>query len=416
MPVQLIDKILGIDKLKSELKAYQTTTTIQLYNQIFPSWTSYKAVAAYHVIDMINSVVSKLAKTAAALPIYGYTADGEDLPETDKLAVFLRSLTYVKKIELYTWLYLNDEVFCYKEKTLGVNGTVEKMHFLNPTWVSIVITDTFPQEIAKYYYRDNNTGFERIIELDEMIFIKGFNPTLDPYLKWRGLSKVDVLKQRITRVESNMKNSVAQMQNGGVPGVLSFKDLPHTAASKTVIDATRDNFGRFISNDTNKGAPFISPGNLEYFPIGSNLVDLNSIELEKIDNKAICNVWGISDILFNSDTSSTESNVKEMVKQMYTNAVMPYTRMVDDAFNTELVVDFGGGAGRYLHTDFSDVHELQSTLKEKVDALAAAPVMIPNDVLEAMGYDRVDNGIMDEPLIKTGYEPVDNFQPLPPIE
>jgi len=413
--VQLIDKLLGIDKLKNEIKAYQATTTIQLYNQIFPSWQSYKAVAAYHVMDMVNAVVNKLAKTAASLPIYGYNQQGEDLPETDKLVIFLESLTYVQKIQLYTWLYLADECFVYKEKTLGVNGTVQKIHFLNPSYVTIIVTDTFPQEIEKYRYCDTNSGVDLILEKDEVVFIHGFNPTLDYYQKWRGLSKIDVLKQRLTRMESNMKNSVGQMQNGGVPGVMFAKDIPHNATGKAALDGAKDNFGRFIKNSENKGAPFMQAGEWGYFQIGSSLVDMDSIELEKIDNKAVCNVWGISDILFNSDTASTESNVKEMIRQMYTNAVMPYTTMVDDAFNNELVTDFGVGYRR-LRTDYSDVPELQTSMKEKIDALNAAMTGIPNDHLEALGYDRVDDPAMDMPFIKSGWLPLDQFEPLPPIE
>lgn len=415
MPVQIIDKLLGIDKIKKELKAYQAQSTISLYNQVFPTWQSYKAIYVYHIRDIIYSVVNKLAKTAAAIPQYAYNAEGEDLPATDKLSIFLKSLTYIKRIELYTWLYLVDEAFCYKEKSLGVNGFVEKMVFLNPAWCSVVVNDTFPQEIVFYVYQDPNTGFTKRLELDEVIFIHGFNPSNDPNLKWRGLPKPDVLCQRLNRMQGNMNNSVAQMQNGGVPGVLFVKDLPHTAQSKSIIDGIKTNWAKYSTNPANKGAPFVQPGEMGWLPMGLSMVDMDSIELEKVDDKAVCNVWGISNVLLNSDSSSTESNVLQMIRQMYSNAVMPYTKMVDDAFNTELVTDFGGGY-KTVKSDYSDVQELQSTLKESVDALAAAPVMIPNDVLEALGYDRDVNPLMDMPLVKTGYEPIDNFEALPPIE
>ena len=392
----------------------QSQTTMQLYNQIYPSWLSYKAIAAFHINDMVYAVVSKLAKTAAALPMYAYNQNGEDLPETDKLTKFLTTLTYLQKLELYTWLYLQDECCIFKEKTLGVNGQVDKFHFLNPAYVILVISDTFPQEVVSYIYRNPSFGEDITIAEDEMMFIHGFNPTLDPYLKWRGLSKCDVLCQRLTRMESNMRNSVAQMQNGGVPGVMYQKDLAPQLA-KTTLDSRKENFSRFIQNPENKGAPFFAAGEMGYFQIGSNLVDLDSLEVEKADIKAVCNVWGLSDVVMNSDAGSTYNNVKEMVGQMYTNAVKPYTTLVDDVFNNELVTDFGVG-NRFVKTDYSDVPELQTSLKEKIDALAAAPVMIPNDVLEAMGFDRSEDAAMDMPFIKSGYTPIDQLEPLPPIE
>jgi HK97 family phage portal protein len=237
---------------------------------------------------------------------------------------------------------------------------------------------------------------------------------LDMYQKWRGLPKTEVLRQRLTRMESNMRNSVGQMQNGGTPGVLFAKELPNTSQSKTVVDQMKENFSRFVSNPDNKGNPFIQAGEMGYVQIGSTLVDLDSLDLEKADNKAVCSVWGVSDVLFNSDSAATESNVKEMIRQMYTNAVMPYTRMVDDAFNNELSTDFGTGF-KVIKTDFSDVPELQTSMKEKIDSLAAAPTMIPNDVLQALGYDRSTDPMMDEPYIKSGYQPVSDFNPVEPV-
>lgn len=413
--MQIIDKLLGIDKLKQELKAYQSTTTLQFYNQIYPSWQSHKALQVFHIEDTIFSVVHKLAKTAAKIPIYGYNDKGEDLPETDKLVLFLRTLTYAKKLELFTWLFLVDRAFCYKEKTLGVNGTVERMVFLNPDFVQIAVTTVFPEEIAYYIYRDPNTGFSKRLELDEVIYIKGFNPTSDPYEKWFGCSKVEVLRRRITRMEGNMENSVAMMQNGGVPGVLYVEGLQHNAQAKPIIGALQENYKSFSTNPDNKGAAFVQPGKMGWLPMGLSMVDLDSAELAKLDLKGVCNVWGVSDTWFNSDSASTESNVKEMIRQAYTNGVMPITQLVEDAFNVGLVIDFGSGI-RTIRFDFSDVEELQTSLKEKIEAMASAPVMIPNDVLEAMGYDRIDNELMDQPLIKTGYQPIDDFEPLPPVE
>jgi HK97 family phage portal protein len=414
--VRIIDKLLGIDKLKSEIKAYQSAVTTQLYTKLYPDWKSFKAVLAYKTMDDIFSVVRYLATNTSQVAIYGYNAQMEDLPETDKLATFLRKLTFAQRLEMFTWSYLKDECFIYKEKTLGVNGTVEKIHILNPGFVTLAISDSFPQEVVKYFYQDPNNGFEKVIELDEIIFIHGFNPSDNPLERFRGFSRVNVLGKRLTRLSANMDNSVAQMQNGGVPGVMYFKDIPNTGGkTKGVADAAKDNFSKYLTNSANKGAPFITAGEVGYFSLGSNLVDLASIDLEEVDFKKICNAWGISTILFNSDAASTESNVKEMKRAAYTNAIIPMLRLYEDAFNNELVTDFGAGF-RQVKWDIDGIPEMQQSLKEKVDALAAAPVMIPNDVLEAMGYDRVDNELMNQPLIKTGYEPIDNFEPLPPVE
>ena len=99
----------------------------------------------------------------------------------------------------------------------------------------------------------------------------------------------------------------------------------------------------------------------------------------------------------------------------WTDAIIPKIQLVEDAFNHELVTDFGVGF-KQVKFDLGSVKDLQQNQLDLIKSLAAAPVMIPNDVLEAMGYDRVDDPTMDLPLVKTGYQPLDQFEPLPPIE
>lgn len=403
--------VLGVNRLQT----VGGSMNMQVMNQIYPTWYSYKIVAAYKKFDTIFSVVNKLAGKAASVPIYGYGKDGQDLPDTDKFVVFLQSLTNMKRFEMFFWLFLRTECFIYKEKTLGVNGNVESIHFFNPNFVTIVLTDTFPEKIAGYWYRDYSRGLDEYFEADQIMYIRGFNPSDDYRESWRAFGPVEALFHRLTRYDSNMNNSVAQMQNGGVPGVMYFKDLPHNVQSKPAIDGTKENFARFVKNPDNKGSVFITAGEAGYFSIGSDLVDMLSLEMEKLDDDKIYNAFGVSNVLFNSTAASTESNVREMRQSMWTDAIIPKFAMVEDSFNTELVTDFGIGY-RTAKFDVGGIKDLQRTQLELMTAMAAAPVMIPNDILQAMGYQRDPNPLMDMPLIKSGYEPIDNFEPLPPIE
>lgn len=418
MPVQLIKSIQsGLQRLIGVNQQLTTTTTgytSPLVNRIYPSWYSYKEIQAFKILDDIFSVVSRLAKNSAAIPIYGYDENGEDLKESDKLVIFLRQLTYVKKLELYTWLYLRGECFIYKDRTLGVNGTVESIHFINPSYITLVLTNEWPESIEGYFYRDPQRGFEQYIEKEDMIFIKNFNPSDYYQESWRGLSPVVPLCQRLTRMESNMKNSVAQMQNGGVPGFMYAKDIPNTAAGKVVIDGTKENVGRFLKNSENKGAPGILASEWGYFAIGSNLVDMLSMEMEAMDFKKICNAWGVSDRLFNNDATGSEISDDNAQLGLYTNAIIPAVTMVEDAFNTELVGDFGVGV-RIIKHDLDSVYILQQIKYKKALVWRDSPVMVPNRVLEDLGEAKVDDPLMDQPLIKTGYQPVADFEPLPPI-
>jgi hypothetical protein len=53
-------------------------------------------------------------------------------------------------------------------------------------------------------------------------------------------------------------------------------------------------------------------------------------------------------------------------------------------------------------------------MNDKANVFAAMPVIIPNDVMEAFGYERYDDPLMDVPYMKTGYQPISDFDIAPP--
>jgi hypothetical protein len=135
------------------------------------------------------------------------------------------------------------------------------------------------------------------------------------------------------------------------------------------------------------------------------LADLEVAELSKIDFKKLCNAFGVSDILFNNDSSSTESNVKEQMKRLYTNTILPIAILVKDALNKSLVTD----ENVIINYDLSGVTELQDDMKEKAAIFSQLPIMIPNDILEAFNYERQKDPLMDKVYVKNGYTLIEDL-------
>lgn len=411
----IISKVFGIDSLKMQIKALQSNIGLQQFSQlstqIYPSWQVFKDLETYRVMDDISSVINRLSNTAAMIPVYAYNKQGEDLPETNKLTLFLASLTYYQRLEIFTFLFTFEECFIYTEKLeFGPNAGVRSVHMLHPNYVNVVVSEEFPSRIIGYVYRDPQKGYELKLLPEEVIFVHGFNNSNDFYQKWRGLSKIFLLSQRLTRLKANMNNSVAQMQNGGVPGVIYDKqaewDIEKQGFRETKMLS-------FFTNSSNKGLPYSASGDMGFLPIGSTLADLESAELAKIDLKKICNAWGVSDRLFGNDGTGSEISDDNAQKGLYVNAIQPKLKILEDALTERLTVDFKVDA--IVRFDLSDVTVLQEDLLKKAQALAAAPVMVPNDVREAMGYDRSDDPLMDLDYIKTGYQPITDFTDVQPI-
>ena len=396
-----LDKLM--DTIKQANDARMTAMMANFNTQIFPHYRAIKEQLVYQTMDDVYSVVSRLATTAAMIPFYGEGKNAEELAENDRINLLLEQLTFDLKEKMYLDLYISGEIFLYKKRIIGVNARAEIIR-LNPANVVVYVSDFFPYEVVGYMYQDSSRGTSFEIPLEDMVYVRLTNPTVDADYEFRGLSPIKVLTSRITRLQAQMDVSIAQMQNGGLPGVL-YDETPGFGVEEAGMH--KENFARYINNSSNKSAPYIWGGKIGYVPIGSTLADLDLASLADIDFDKICNVYGISSTWFNNKSAATESNVQAMIKQVYTNAILPNIMRIQDAINKQLVPDFNT-AGIIMH-DLSDVAELQEDMLAKANVYATMPVIIPNEVREGLGYDRIDDPMMDKPLIKSGYVTVEDY-------
>lgn len=365
---------------------------------IFPHYKTLKEQMVYQTMDDIYSVVSRLSLTAGMIPYYVETKDGDELQDPRMDAV-INQLTFEMKEKIHMNLLISGEVFLFKQRyELGVNAGLYKLICINPANVIVKVSEYFPFDVTGFVYQNVNGGASFEIPLEDMVYIKLENPGTGEE-DVRGLSPVKVLANRLTRVQSNIDVSVSQLQNGGLPGVL-FDKSP--AFTPELANLHKENFSRFLTNSSNKSAPYIMGGEVGYIPIGSTLADLDLASLADIDFDKICNVYGVSSTWFNNHNAATESNVKQMIQLVYTNAVLPNILRVQDAINNQVVSEINPNA--VIMYDISDIPELQEDMVAKANTYASMPIIIPNEVREGMGFDKIDDPLYDQPLIKTGYQ------------
>lgn len=401
-----------IDKMMNTMKAVSDQRIAAMmsnfYSQIFPNYKVIREQLVYQTMDDIYAVVSRIAMTSAMVPLYGEGKDGTEVSKDDNINFILDQLTFQFKEYVYLNLLTSGEAFIYKKTLeLGPNAGKIKLMHLNPANIIVNVSDTFPFTVVGYTYEDTARGVAFSIRAEEMIYIKLENPTTDPNEQIRGLSPIRVLAMRLTRLQAQMDVSVAQMQNGGLPGVLYDKS---PAFGIDEANMHKENFANFLKNSSNKSAPYIWGGDVGYVPIGSTLADLDLASLADIDFDKICNVYGVSSTWFNNKKAATESNVKEMVRLIYTNAVLPNVMRVQDAINEQLISQMPTEAR--IRYDISDITELQKDMRDKAETYARLPVIVPNEVREGMGWDRIDDEQMDKPMVKAGYYFLEEINPI----
>ncbi len=410
------------EQLVANIKALQTfnlgKAVTSIRTMIFHKWQSVREIDAYIIFDDVYSVVSRLATSSAQVPFKAYNdTNNEELPLTDPMSVYLKQMTLEQKEEMYLWLYLAGEVFMYKETLLlGPNKGKLKTYFLHPSFVTLILDPIFPNPIIGYRYQDTQTTFT--LGVEEVIYIKqGKNPTTWFNEQHRGLGAMKSLAQRLTRLQANMSASVSQMQNGGVPSIVYDKtpgiDQRMSSGGSSlneevsVMGQHKDNFSRFLRNSDNKGAPYFAAGEMGVLPLGLSLVEMDALVMADIDFDKICNAFSVSSTLFNNKKSSTESNVKEMRKDMYTNAIIPNVLRCCDAITKETRNIFGDN--KCIRPDLTIIPELQENMKEKAAGWGSLPFIVPNEMRLSMGQDELSDPSADKLYAKSGYVLIDDL-------
>ena len=416
-----------IKNLQRELATISSLVNANLNSMtIFPSYLATENADRYCTTDDVYSIISYLATTSSLIPIYPYTKDKDGkltyLPENDNLALLMEMPFYgMTKVEslyaIYATRLMQGECIILKERPeFGPNkGKVTKLHYLPPQNVSIQVSDNFPKKIVAYNYMEDGVEIFTDIPVEDIIHMKYFNPITNFSAdNFRGLSPLKVLSKRLTRVDSNNDVSTAQLQNGGVPGIV-YEKTNHDNVVE-VVGKRKDNFYKYLTNSNNKGAPYFSNGELGYIELGLKLADLSVAELEKIDFKKLCNVFRVSDRLFNNDATGSEISDKGARVGLYTNAVLPEVKAVISSLTKDLINTDFKGQNIVIKEDISEIYELQQNVQEMASAFAQLPIMIPSQILAAFNLEDNGDPLNEKIYVKSGYSLLEDVGSVAPLE
>ena len=386
---------------------------------IYPTYSVTDNAERYCTTDDVYSIVRMIATAAASIPIYNYIKNGsklDDAPEGNELSLLLETpfegmSSYESFYKIYATRLVQGECILYKERPeLGPNrGKLTRLIYMEPQSVNIIVSDTWPRKIIAYQYAPEGRVVLDNIKPEDIIHMKYFNPKVSfTGNELRGLSPLAVLKRRLTRVDSNNDVATAQLQNGGVPGIV-YDKTPASATAGDLINKRKDNFYKYLTNSANKGAPFFTGNELGYIELGLKLVDMQVTELANIDFKSLCNAYGVSARLFNNDSTGSEHSDTNARVSLYTNAVIPEVKSVVDCLNMGLVPEFKGKNYK-LNYDTSEVSELQDNLKDMVLWLEKAWWLTPNEKREMMDYDLSTEPLFDQYLLPQSLQTVEDFE------
>jgi HK97 family phage portal protein len=315
----------------------------------------------------------------------------------------------------HTFLLATGNTFVYAPSLeFGANAGKPAELWLSPTqYMSLQISDTWPRRVLGYKLQ-----ISEIINIpvEEMMHTRYFNPQYN-YVgnELFGLSPLTAGSKILDRGDSETDYSVNSFQNSGISGIVYNESVRGEDIEDGALSKMKSDFYNEASGVTNARKLLFQAGKIGYTAIGLSPVDMDVITSMKLTFKKLCNLYGVSDRLFNNDATGSEISVDIAYKDLYTNAALPGAYAERDTYNMHLVPKYNTSKEKYfVDIDITGIAELQDDYKDMAAVYSQLPVMNPAVIGKAFGWDTDD--IKDEWFIKTGYVPIDQaggIEPLP---
>lgn len=201
----------------------------------------------------------------------------------------------------------------------------------------------------------------------EILHDKYFNPNWNIVgQQLYGLSPLQAAAKVLTRSNAGKRAAVANYLNGGPKGILFVADdrydpLQTLQEAKDIKKSLARNQGPDQVNQVET-----SGYKVDYVPLGLSPVELDLLNAEQYDLRALCNVFGgVPSQLLNDAVAKTYNSIPEAEKALTVRCALPMLCSQRDQFNRKFKKDWGK-MPTVLDFDPSVYQELQVSRQQQV--------------------------------------------------
>lgn len=213
--------------------------------------------------------------------------------------------------------------------------------------------------ITRFKFRYDDDQLE-IVEIQDMVYLT----TTDGMNLIKPTSRIDSLKYPLSNIKASYHKRNVLLENIGAIGILSAQKsdlggaIPMTPEEKSAIQ--KDWYNR------SKDELLITESQVNWTPMSYPTRDLLLFEELTADKLAIIDAYGLNYNLFSSESGSTFSNVRDSIRMVYTDTIIPETQQMYDTIAHQIGLSKDG---YYIKADFSHLPVLQADEKQKADAM-----------------------------------------------
>lgn len=188
-----------------------------------------------------------------------------------------------------------------------------------------------------------------------------------------GLSPLQAAARVLTRSNEGKQAAVSNYQNGGPKGILFVADdrydpLMSVREAVDIKKTLSRNQG-----STNVNQVETSGYKVDYVPLGLSPVDLDLLNAENMDLRALCNIYGVPSQLLNDPDNKSYNNQKEGEKALTIRCALPMLQSIRDQFNRKFMREWGNQK-TIIDFDPTVYSELQEDKSQQMAWLKDAPI------------------------------------------
>lgn len=248
----------------------------------------------------------------------------------------------------------------------------------------------------------------RMLDAKDVFQLKMENPEYDVNgSQYRGQSPLVAGLKHLMLSDSALEGFVKLQQNEGVKGIVFNTDQnPDARIPEKLLKPTMEAWDAKINGNEKKGKIVLTNAPLGYINLGVSPEALQIIEAMKYGNTKLCQLWGLSPLLF--DAEPKYDNLLEAQRQFVTDVITPYLKKKEEALNRWLVEPFSRFENKKYRLDFDEsVYKELAPSREQKEWLKT--ICTTNEMRIIEGYDIVDNPAYNSVLVQSSMVMLDDL-------
>lgn len=397
----------------------------------------------YNVSAAVYSIVSDIAQKGASVPLICY-----EIVDDNALKVYLSAMSQ-KKVDLAFTNRLktkalrqveydnpiqkiidspnpDDNAFTFYETSIGFQllcgnnywyapvldmgadkGKTTELRIMPSQFVGIVIVQGFPSRVI---------GYELIIDgvrlLQSLDVIHQRYPNYDWSVDGQqhyGLPPLKAGWNTLAMGNAAETSMISSFNNGGPAVLIANESITPDSYGIEQVGKIKKQWNDEYSGPTNRNKYKLTAGKVNAIPLGLSPVDLDTIAADNHAFDKICNIFHVSSTMFNNHDASTESNVKQMIRDSWIRGVLPLRRLHCDSFN-RIARAYGDKGTRYfVDMDLSGIADLQPDKVAQADWLSKSWWISPNEKRKFQDVDESQDPNMNKIYAPTGVQALDDL-------